>query len=216
MDANIFYIKNFACYAALYLGDFELCEKLFNEMGDIMGMCMVGENDHIMSYYWTWRGHYMYVRGQYHEAAALAGQALKLREKAGGEMYLIKCLLVLGGALREAGNLQDSEYYLQEALSRSIAAGSIFLEASCHLQLAILYDLLDNKELFTENLDGLFRISMEKSYYHFFSGGMIMRLGSSLKPRTATNIRFMSRNYAGAALVLLTLILKLTIPVPNH
>ncbi len=168
MDANIFYIKNFACYAALYLGDFELCEKLFNEMGDIMGMFTAGENDHIMSYYWTWRGHYMYVRGQYHEAAALAGQALKLREKAGGEMYLIKCLLVLGGALREAGNLQDSEYYLQEALSRSMATESIFLQASCHLQLALLYDLLGNKKLYAENINNLFRLAMEKSYHHFF------------------------------------------------
>jgi DNA-binding SARP family transcriptional activator len=157
MEAKIFYIKNFACYAALYLGDFGSCEKLLNEMGDIIGTCMTGENDHIMAYYWTWRGHYMYVRGQYHEAAALAGQALKLREKTGGEMYLIKCLLVLGGALRESGKLHDSEHYLQEALSRSIATGSIFLQASCHLQLALLYDLLNHKELFAE-----------KSYYHFF------------------------------------------------
>ncbi len=168
MDANIFYIKNFACYAALYLNDFELCEKLFNEMGDIMGVFADGENDHIMSYYWTWRGHYMYVRGQCDEAAALAGHALKLRRKSGGEMYLIKCLLVLGGALREIGNYQASERYLQEALKRSIAAGSIFLQASCHLQLALLYDLLNRKELFAENLEGLFRISMEKSYYHWF------------------------------------------------
>jgi|GEM_PF-6526502 len=168
MEAQIFYIKNFACYAALYLSDFELCEKLFNEMGDIIGICTAAENDHIMAYYWTWRGHYMFVRGQYHEAAALASQALRLREKTGGEIYLIKCLLVLGGALRELGDLEKSEHYLREAMERSITAGSMFLQASCYLQLALLYDLLNNKEMYIKHADSLFRLAMEKSYYHFF------------------------------------------------
>ncbi|NLV17802.1 MAG: AAA family ATPase [Syntrophomonadaceae bacterium] len=168
MEAQIFYIKNFACYAALYLGDYVLCERLFNEMGDIMGIYMTVENDHIMAYYWTWRGHYMYVRGQYHEAAALTGQALRLREKTGGEIYLIECLLVLGGAMREIGSHQESERYLREALRRSRAAGSFFLEASCYLQLALLYDIWGDKGLFAESIDGLFALALEKSYYHFF------------------------------------------------
>lgn len=168
MVAYEFYIKNYLCYAELYLGGFGSCEKLFNEMSDIIGRLMIGENDHIMSFYWIWRGHYMYVRGQYREAAALARQALKLRRKIGGEIYLIQSLLVLGGAMREMGGYHESENYLREALTRSIAAGSIFMEASCYLQLALLYDILGNTQMFQESIEGLTRLAIEKSYYHFF------------------------------------------------
>jgi len=168
MEALGFYINNYASYSALYRGDTQLCEKLLNDMGDFIGMCMVGEHGHLSSFFWAWRGHYMYVTGQYHEAIALTSQALRIRKKVGGEVYHIQCHLVLGGALREAGNLEESEYHLLEALKRSTSIGSYFYQASCYLQLAMLYDVLNREELFFRYIDDAFKLAMEKSFFHFF------------------------------------------------
>lgn len=168
MEALDFYINNYASYAALYRGDIQLSEKLLNEMGDIIAMCLVGENDHLQSYFWSWKGYHAFVRNQNHEAVALGRQALRFRDRAGGEIYFVHCHLVLGAALTEIGNFKESEYHLLEALRRSTAMGSTFFQSSCYVELAILYDIVGNEELFAEYIEKAFKLAMEKSYYHFF------------------------------------------------
>ncbi len=168
MEGLIFFINNYASCSALYRGDYKLCEKLLDDMGDILGMCMREGNDHLSSYFCCWRGHYMFVRGRYHEAVALGRQALRQRERAGGEVYFVECNLVLGSSLTETGNYQEAEKHLLEALRISTDMGSIFFQASAYLQLAILYDILAEKELHTEYLDKALGIAMENRYKHFF------------------------------------------------
>lgn len=168
MEAMDFYIKNFLSYAEIYRGNIQYSEKQLNDMSDIIGMCSNDENEHLRSYFLAFKAHHVYLRNKSFEAVALGRQALELRQTAGGQVYTVQCHLILGTALKDTGNIEESEHHLLEALKRSTAMSSTFFESSCYIQLALLFDQKGNAKLSADYLNKALRIASEKSYYHFF------------------------------------------------
>ncbi len=164
-----FYSKFFLINSLDYLGDFEKADQVLDEMKAVVLTYFKEENYHLRSYYLATQAKHAFLTGKIPRALNFAQQSYELRKKAGGEIYCIRCQIILGAIYRELGSYMDAETILLEALEKSVACSTPYFEASTYVELALLYAAKGDKKHLNIFLEKGLRLAMEKTFYHFYT-----------------------------------------------
>ncbi len=162
------YITNYAADAANYLGDAERAERYLEKMKESMRIYLKDDNYHVHSFMMAAQAHHALLQDKLFQALGYARQALRLREEAGGEIFFIRCHLLLGTILRILGDYQGAEVQLSTALQKSIGIESTYYMASSYMQLSFLNLALGNKNSFDDLVSKALQLCIDKGYYHFY------------------------------------------------
>jgi len=158
------YIMNYYAYALDYSGDVQAGEKFLNEMRESMMTYLKEDNYHARSFILAARAHHSYLMEKYFQALNYAQQSLELRQKASGEMFFVRTLLILGATERKLGKFTEAEAHLLDSLQRSAASSSEFFEASCYSQLALLFADIGDIERSRQYLEKFLTIPISKTF----------------------------------------------------